>query len=107
MHVVELPVSTFVVQALPSLQVVGHELCGSHVSVPSTAPLPHAALQSESVFCVHPAGQQPSPPLHTLIGNVAHAALQFAVLPVSTSVEHAFPSLHVVTQDDCGSQVSF
>ena len=49
------------VQALPSLQVVGQVDPGSQVSPGSTTPLPQLGEQSESVFALHPAGQQPSP----------------------------------------------
>ena len=107
LQVDELPVSTSVVQALLSLHIVGQLACGSQVSPDSTTPLPHDARQSESLTLVHPAGQQPSPPIQSLIGELAHRTLQFAALPVTRSIVHVFPSLHVVTQLAGGSQVSF
>ena len=104
---VELPISTFCVQALPSLQLVGHVDFGSHVSPASTTPLPHEGLQSASFRLVHPFGQQPSPPLHIVIADVVHDALQFALLPVRMSVVHVLPSLQVVGHVPGGSHVSF
>jgi hypothetical protein len=44
LQVAALPVSTFVVQALLSLQLVGQLPGGSHVSLPSTTPLPHIGM---------------------------------------------------------------
>jgi hypothetical protein len=56
-----LPVSESIVQAFPSLQVVGQGTAGgSHVSPASTAPLPHFAEQSLSLLWLQPVGQQPS-----------------------------------------------
>jgi hypothetical protein len=55
------------VQALPSLQLVGHELGGSHVSPLSTTPLPQLAEQSVSVAASQPVGQQPSPGVQVLM----------------------------------------
>jgi hypothetical protein len=55
------------VQALPSLQFVGHELGGSHVSPISTTPLPQLAEQSESVAAPQPVGQHPSPGVQVLM----------------------------------------
>jgi hypothetical protein len=43
-HVVALPVSTFIVHALLSLQLVGQLPGGSHVSLASTTPLPHIGI---------------------------------------------------------------
>ena len=61
------PVSTSLVHAMPSLQVVGQRpgmpagIVVSHASPASTTPFPQVAVQSESVVMVAPAGQQPSP----------------------------------------------
>jgi hypothetical protein len=41
LHIAALPMSTFIVQALLSLQFVGQLAGGSHVSLPSTIPSPH------------------------------------------------------------------
>ena len=107
LHVVELPISTFCVHALLSLQLVGQVDFGSQVSPASTTPLPHDGLQSASVTLVQPFGQQPSPAVHIVIDEVEHAALQFALLPVRRSVVHVLPSLHVVGHVPGGSHVSF
>jgi hypothetical protein len=56
-----LPVIWSMVQALPSVQLVGQDAAGSQVSPLSTTPLPQAGEQSESVLALHPAGQQRSP----------------------------------------------
>ncbi len=55
------------VHALPSLQLVGHELGGSHVSGDVTTPSPQVAEQSVSLPMVQPAGQQPSPFVQVVI----------------------------------------
>ena len=70
------------VQALPSVQEVGQEDAGSQVSPPSTTPLPQVGEQSESVFALHPAGQQPSPEIQVVILAWLQATLQLAPLPV-------------------------
>ncbi len=44
----------------------GHEVSGSQVSPLSTAPLPHAGVQSVSLLALQPLGQQPSPFWHTV-----------------------------------------
>jgi hypothetical protein len=106
LHIAALPISTLLVHAIMSLHIVGQLDGGSHFSGAVTTPSPHVALQSLSLPIVHPGAQQPSPPAHAVIGDVAHAALQFAALPVTKSVVHAMPSLHVVGHDDGGSQVS-
>ena len=73
-----LPVIPSVVQALPSLQEVGQEDGGSQVSPFSTTPLPQVDEQSESVFALHPAGQQPSPATHVApVGFKVQAVLLF------------------------------
>jgi hypothetical protein len=60
-QVAALPSSVSVVQALPSLQLVGQVAGGSQVSPVSSTPLPHTATgQSGSVALVQPEGQQPS-----------------------------------------------
>ena len=70
---------TSVVQALPSLQLVGQ---GSQVSPFSTTPLPHFGVQSESLLALHPVGQQPSPPIQAVMAVWLQATLQLALLPV-------------------------
>ena len=79
-----LPVSPSTVQALPSLQEarVGQEEGRSQVSPDSTTPLPHLGVQSESLFALHPAGQQPSPETQVLMAVWLQATLQLALLPV-------------------------
>ena len=62
-----LPVRVSVVQALPSLQLVGQLLGGSQVSPGSTTPLSQVAEQSSSSLALQPLGQQPSPLLHAVI----------------------------------------
>jgi hypothetical protein len=105
-HIAALPISTLFVHAIMSLHIVGQLDGGSHRSGVVTTPSPHVALQSLSLPIVQPGAQQPSPPLHAVIGDVAHATLQFAALPVMKSVVHAMPSLHVTGHDAGGSQVS-
>jgi hypothetical protein len=70
------------VQALPSLQVVGQVDAGSQVSPGSTTPLPQLGEQSESVFALHPAGQQPSPATQVVMVVKLQATLQLALVPV-------------------------
>jgi hypothetical protein len=70
------------VQTLPSSQEVGQEDFGSQVSPFSTTPLPQVGEQSESVFAVHPAGQQPSPATQVVMAVWLQATLQLALLPV-------------------------
>jgi hypothetical protein len=63
------PVSTSVVQATMSLQAAA--LAGqlpSHASMPSTTPLPQLGEQSASLVALHPGAQQPSPPVHVVMG---------------------------------------
>jgi hypothetical protein len=55
------------VHALPSLQLVGQDDAGSHVSPGSTTPLLQVGEQSESMFALHPAGQHASPEAHVVI----------------------------------------
>jgi hypothetical protein len=70
------------VQSLPSLQVVGQVDAGSQVSPGSTTPLPQLGEQSESVFALHPAGQQPSPATQVVMVVKLQATLQLALVPV-------------------------
>jgi hypothetical protein len=69
-------------QALPSLHEVGQDDAGSQVSPGSTTPLPQVGEQSESVFAVHPAGQQPSPATQVVMEVWLQVTLQLALLPV-------------------------
>jgi hypothetical protein len=94
------------VQALPSLQLVGQDEGGSQVSPGSTTVLPHRAEQSESVTALQPVGQQPSPPMQVLMVVWLQATLQLAALPVSWSMVQALPSLQLFGQEKDGSQVS-
>jgi hypothetical protein len=103
-----LPVDLSMVQAFPSLQVLGHVVCGSQVSPGSTIRLPHEALQSLSELALQPGAQQPSLLRHCVIDWCVHVAVQLARLPAKLSMVQALPSLHAaaVGQDDAGSQVS-
>ena len=61
-----------VVQAMPSLQLVGQELGPdtipvSQVSPDSTTPLPQTAVQSVSLVALQPEGQQPSPEVQVVM----------------------------------------
>jgi hypothetical protein len=76
------PVIWSVVQALLSLQEVGHEDFGSQVSPLSTTPLPHFGEQLGSVLALHPAGQQPSSAPQAVMVVWLQATLQLALLPV-------------------------
>ena len=69
-------------QALPSLHEVGQDDAGSQVSPGSTTLLPQVGEQSESVFAVHPAGQQPSPATQVVMEVWLQVTLQLALLPV-------------------------
>ncbi len=101
-----LPVMRSMVQALPSLQEVGQEDFGSQVSPGSLTPLPQVGEQSESLFALHPAGQQPSPPTQVVMAEWLQATLQLALLPVILSMVQALPSSQEAGQEDFGSQVS-
>jgi len=66
------------VQAIESSQEVGQDPAPdviplSQVSPDSTTPLPQTGLQSESVFALHPAGQQPSAATHVVMGVPAQS----------------------------------
>lgn len=106
LQLLALPVSTSVVQALPSSHAVAQVDAGSHVSPGSTTPLPQVGEHSASVNALHPLGQHPSPFAQEMIEVCEHAALQFAALPVRTSVVQALPSWQELGQLDGGSQVS-
>jgi hypothetical protein len=64
LHAWALPVSWSSVQALPSSQLVGHEVAGSQVSPASTMPLPQTAASAPPVGEVPPPPMAP-PPLET------------------------------------------
>jgi len=111
------PVKFSVVQASASSQdaaSAGHApgapsaIAESHFSAPVTAESPHVESQSSSFVRSHPRAQQPSPLTHSVMGKLAHCALQFAADPVSESAVHASASsqLAAVGQDEGGSQVS-
>jgi hypothetical protein len=68
----------------------------SHVSPISTTMLPHVGMQLPSLFALQPAGQQPSPPVHMVIGVKVHARVH--IDPVNMSAVQEFMSLHVVGQ---------
>jgi hypothetical protein len=109
------PLRESVVHALPSSHVMAVQSCragaASHVSRPSSTPLPQAAAQFTSLLALHPAGQQPSlVKLQVVMAVLVHLTLQLAFEPLRTSVVHALPSSHVklVHVGDAGatSQVS-
>jgi hypothetical protein len=90
LHVDALPVIESCVHGFLSSQSAGQ--LPSQVSPVSTTPLPQDAEQSLSVPELHPAGQQPSPPLHWLIDVWAQAASHLAMLPDTLSAVQALPS---------------
>jgi hypothetical protein len=106
LHAAAVPVSTSVVQALPSLQVVLHlvALVSSQVSPESNTPLPQPATTTQSLSVppaagfLQPGAQQPSPLVQAVTGVLVHLTLQAPAVPVRTSVVHALLSLHVVGQ---------
>ena len=53
------------------------------------SPVGAGGAQSESVEKEHPAGQQPSPPRHEVIGEETHCAVHWGALPVSASLVQA------------------
>ncbi len=71
------------VQALPSLQLLGHVDTGSQLSPSSVTPLPQLGEQSESMLALHPTGQQPSSEAQAAMSVWLQAALQFSALPVA------------------------
>jgi hypothetical protein len=90
LHCEGLPLRTSAVQASESLQLVRQ--LPSHVSAPSTTPLPQPA-QSWSFAKVQPDGQQPSFDWHAAIGAELQAAVQVAALPMRRSLVQVLPSL--------------
>ncbi len=106
MQLAALPVSVSIVQALPSLQLVLHELGGSQVSPGSITPFMHVREQSLSLLALQPAGQQPSPVRHCVTCWCRQAAVQFAALPVTESIVQDVPSSQAVGHEPAGSQVS-
>ncbi len=106
LHVDALPVELTIVQELGARQVVGHELGGSHVSSPSTRPLPQP-WQSLSLAPVHCGpGQQPSPLMHSVIIWTVHAKLHIAALPMVPLIVQAFVSVQVEAAGQFPSHVS-
>ncbi len=104
-----LPLMASAVQASASSQLVGQLADGSQVSprLASTWPLPQPG-QSESVVGPHPPGQQPSPPLHSVIAVCAQLTLQVSAPPSVMSMVQASPSSQaMLAQVEGGSQVSF
>jgi hypothetical protein len=75
------------VQASASSQVRGQApgkpavIARSQLSLLLTTPSPQIAAQSESEAIVQPAGQQPSPPAHPVIGIATQWALQVSTRP--------------------------
>jgi hypothetical protein len=97
LHVLADPVRMSAVQALVSGgQVVGQ--FPSQVSGGSTTPFPQLAMQLASFPELQPIGQQPSPPVHIVIGACVHTKLQLPADPVIPSVVHGLLSLHDVGQ---------
>jgi hypothetical protein len=94
------------VQAFWSSQPVGQDEDGSQVSPTSTTLFPQLGEQSPSLLALHPGAQQPSPELHSLMGEKLQAAEQLLALPVSWSMVQALPSLQLEGHDDGRSQVS-
>jgi hypothetical protein len=97
-----MPTSTSRVQAIMSLQLVGHLPAPLAMPVSQTSPLvttpsPHEAEQSESVATVAPGGQQPSPAAGVVMGVFVQAAVHVPP-PMSASLVHAAPSLQLVGQ---------
>ncbi len=91
------------VQATLSSHVVGQApgfpaaILVSHFSEGSTVPFPQVVEQSLSVGKVQPAGQQPSPPTHCVIGALEQTAVQVPPLSRVSSVQSILSS-HVVGQ---------
>ena len=83
----ELPISVPAEQ-IGAGQATGQDSGGSHVSLPSTVPLPQVVEQSLSVLGEQPAGQQPSPPSQAVTARQASVppSVCFAVsLPQPTA----------------------
>jgi len=102
LHCAAVPVSTSVVHALLSLQLVGQ--LPSQVSPGSTVPSPQLAEQSLSPGRAQPLGQHESPEVQAVTAACAQTTLHCAAVPVSTSVVQALLSLQLVGQ--LPSQVS-
>jgi hypothetical protein len=83
-------VRTFVVHAIPSSHVAGQ--FPSQVSEGSTVPFPQVGEQSLSWLALQPGAQQPSPPVHVVIGGCVHCRLHCAAVPIKTSAVQLFPS---------------
>jgi hypothetical protein len=92
-----LPVRVSVVQAMPSLQLVG-QLAPSHFSGASTIPLPQTGLQSLSLLALQPGAQQPSPPVQAVIAVWPHWTLHLLAEPDRTSTVQALLSSQLVGQ---------
>lgn len=101
-----LPIGRSSVHGSPSSHEIRQLVDGSQVSPPSTTLLPQLGEQSESLFALAFAGQQPSPFLAATTGMLVHLTLHWAMLPVCTSVVHGSPSSHEVGQELEGSQIS-
>jgi len=63
-------------------------------------------MQSLSLANAQPAGQQPSPLMHIVMGLFVHAASHVAALPLIESIVQALLSLQFIGQLAGGSQVS-
>jgi hypothetical protein len=102
-----LPVLISVLQDSPSSQLVGQTALPvvSQVSPGSITPLPQLFEQSLSVLRVQPIGQQPSPPLHAVIGLTSQPAVHSGALPPVLTVRQALLLGHT-GQRSGGSQVS-
>jgi hypothetical protein len=92
--------STSMVQALLSLQVVGHVLSGSHTSPGPITPSPQSTVQSLSFVALHPGTQQPSGAAlsHARIAWFVQVTLQRSLVPVRVSIVHALWSSQLVGQ---------
>jgi hypothetical protein len=65
----------------------------SQLSAVPTTLSPQITEQSESLAVVHPAGQQPSPDAHPVIGEETHRALHIAASPCSSTDVQVFAML--------------
>ena len=89
-------------QGLPSSHELGQS--PSHVSPLSRTPFPHTALQSVSFVELAPTGQQPSPPLRSVIWTVLHSISQPE--PLSTRRAHPAPPLQLAVVGQSPSHFS-
>src|SRR4051794_31488326 len=106
LHVAGAPVKVLTSQHCPGVQAEGHDEGGSHVSpaVASMVPSPHPA-QSESLWALHPAGQQRSfPALEQVLAECPQTTLHVAALPVCVSFVQSSRSSQT-GHDPGGSQV--